>query len=703
MTKKLLLSGLDCAHCASKIEAKVQELDGVDQAHLNFIEKTLTIQFKDQALEAHILDSTEKIVKKLEPDVKVKEISKKTEAESTHKSNKKEKSFLMEHIEMIIAVILFAAAFALKGNVSLVVLAVAYALSGREVLVKAVKNIFNGQVFDENFLMAVATIGAIVLGEYKEAVGVMIFYGIGEAFQDYAVGRSRESIKALLDIKADYANVYKKGLVVKVKPETVKVGQIVLVKPGEKIPLDGRVVEGQSFLDTSAITGEPIPRKAIEGEAVYSGYINQSSPIKVEVTKAFEDSTVYKILEMVENASAKKAPTEKFITKFAKYYTPIVVILAAALAILPPLVTGTLDFAPWVNRALIFLVISCPCALVISIPLGFFGGIGASSKNGILIKGGNYLESLASLDKVIFDKTGTLTHGNFKIDQIVPYDCDEESLMERLASAEYYSNHPIAKSIMERHPISESAAIEDYTEIAGKGITAKVKGEQIVAGNLALLASFNMDIPEIKTEAVGTYIHLAADGKYRGYVVIKDQIKKDALDLATNLKAHGVSETIMLTGDRANAAEALAKTLKLDKVYAELLPTEKVSQYESIKAAQTGKGHIAFVGDGINDAPVLALADVGISMGALGSDAAIEAADVVIMNDEPSKIITGIIIAKQTKKIVTQNIVLSLGVKAIVLGLGAAGMASMWAAVFADVGVALLAILNSSRVLAKKY
>lgn len=703
MTKKLLLSGLDCAHCASKIEAKVQELDGVDQAHLNFIEKTLTIQFKDQALEAHILDSTEKIVKKLEPDVKVKEISKKTEAESTHQSNKKEKSFLMAHIEMIIAVILFAAAFALKGNVSLVVLAVAYALSGREVLVKAVKNIFNGQVFDENFLMAVATIGAIVLGEYKEAVGVMIFYGIGEAFQDYAVGRSRESIKALLDIKADYANVYKKGLVVKVKPETVKVGQIVLVKPGEKIPLDGRVVEGQSFLDTSAITGEPIPRKAIEGEAVYSGYINQSSPIKVEVTKAFEDSTVYKILEMVENASAKKAPTEKFITKFAKYYTPIVVILAAALAILPPLVTGTLDFAPWVNRALIFLVISCPCALVISIPLGFFGGIGASSKNGILIKGGNYLESLASLDKVIFDKTGTLTHGNFKIDQIVPYDCDEESLMERLASAEYYSNHPIAKSIMERHPISESAAIEDYTEIAGKGITAKVKGEQIVAGNLALLASFNIDIPEIKTEAVGTYIHLAADGKYRGYVVIKDQIKKDALDLATNLKAHGVSETIMLTGDRANAAEALAKTLKLDKVYAELLPTEKVSQYESIKAAQTGKGHIAFVGDGINDAPVLALADVGISMGALGSDAAIEAADVVIMNDEPSKIITGIIIAKQTKKIVTQNIVLSLGVKAIVLGLGAAGMASMWAAVFADVGVALLAILNSSRVLAKKY
>lgn len=703
MTKKLLLSGLDCAHCASKIEAKVQELDGVDQAHLNFIEKTLTIQFKDQALEAHILDSTEKIVKKLEPDVKVKEISKKTEAESTHKSNKKEKNFLMEHIEMIIAVILFAAAFALKGNVSLVVLAVAYALSGREVLVKAVKNIFNGQVFDENFLMAVATIGAIVLGEYKEAVGVMIFYGIGEAFQDYAVGRSRESIKALLDIKADYANVYKKGLVVKVKPETVKVGQIVLVKPGEKIPLDGRVVEGQSFLDTSAITGEPIPRKAIEGEAVYSGYINQSSPIKVEVTKAFEDSTVYKILEMVENASAKKAPTEKFITKFAKYYTPIVVILAAALAILPPLVTGTLDFAPWVNRALIFLVISCPCALVISIPLGFFGGIGASSKNGILIKGGNYLESLASLDKVIFDKTGTLTHGNFKIDQIVPYDCDEESLMERLASAEYYSNHPIAKSIMERHPISESAAIEDYTEIAGKGITAKVKGEQIVAGNLALLASFNIDIPEIKTEAVGTYIHLAADGKYRGYVVIKDQIKKDALDLAINLKAHGVSETIMLTGDRANAAEALAKTLKLDKVYAELLPTEKVSQYESIKAAQTGKGHIAFVGDGINDAPVLALADVGISMGALGSDAAIEAADVVIMNDEPSKIITGIIIAKQTKKIVTQNIVLSLGVKAIVLGLGAAGMASMWAAVFADVGVALLAILNSSRVLAKKY
>lgn len=703
MTKKLLLSGLDCAHCASKIEAKVQELDGVDQAHLNFIEKTLTIQFKDQALEAHILDSTEKIVKKLEPDVKVKEISKKTEAESTHQSNKKEKSFLMEHIEMIIAVILFAAAFALKGNVSLVVLAVAYALSGREVLVKAVKNIFNGQVFDENFLMAVATIGAIVLGEYKEAVGVMIFYGIGEAFQDYAVGRSRESIKALLDIKADYANVYKKGLVVKVKPETVKVGQIVLVKPGEKIPLDGRVVEGQSFLDTSAITGEPIPRKAIEGEAVYSGYINQSSPIKVEVTKAFEDSTVYKILEMVENASAKKAPTEKFITKFAKYYTPIVVILAAALAILPPLVTGTLDFAPWVNRALIFLVISCPCALVISIPLGFFGGIGASSKNGILIKGGNYLESLASLDKVIFDKTGTLTHGNFKIDQIVPYDCDEESLMERLASAEYYSNHPIAKSIMERHPISESAAIEDYTEIAGKGITAKVKGEQIVAGNLALLASFNIDIPEIKTEAVGTYIHLAADGKYRGYVVIKDQIKKDALDLATNLKAHGVSETIMLTGDRANAAEALAKTLKLDKVYAELLPTEKVSQYESIKAAQTGKGHIAFVGDGINDAPVLALADVGISMGALGSDAAIEAADVVIMNDEPSKIITGIIIAKQTKKIVTQNIVLSLGVKAVVLGLGAAGMASMWAAVFADVGVALLAILNSSRVLAKKY
>lgn len=703
MTKKLLLSGLDCAHCASKIEAKVQELDGVDQAHLNFIEKTLTIQFKDQALEAHILDSTEKIVKKLEPDVKVKEISKKTEAESTNQSNKKEKSFLMAHIEMIIAVILFAAAFALKGNVSLVVLAVAYALSGREVLVKAVKNIFNGQVFDENFLMAVATIGAIVLGEYKEAVGVMIFYGIGEAFQDYAVGRSRESIKALLDIKADYANVYKKGLVVKVKPETVKVGQIVLVKPGEKIPLDGRVVEGQSFLDTSAITGEPIPRKAIEGEAVYSGYINQSSPIKVEVTKAFEDSTVYKILEMVENASAKKAPTEKFITKFAKYYTPIVVILAAALAILPPLVTGTLDFAPWVNRALIFLVISCPCALVISIPLGFFGGIGASSKNGILIKGGNYLESLASLDKVIFDKTGTLTHGNFKIDQIVPYDCDEESLMERLASAEYYSNHPIAKSIMERHPISESAAIEDYTEIAGKGITAKVKGEQIVAGNLALLASFNIDIPEIKTEAVGTYIHLAANGKYRGYVVIKDQIKKDALDLATNLKAHGVSETIMLTGDRANAAEALAKTLKLDKVYAELLPTEKVSQYESIKAAQTGKGHIAFVGDGINDAPVLALADVGISMGALGSDAAIEAADVVIMNDEPSKIITGIIIAKQTKKIVTQNIVLSLGVKAVVLGLGAAGMASMWAAVFADVGVALLAILNSSRVLAKKY
>ena len=612
---------------------------------------------------------------------------------------KKQKHLL---VRIIVAAVLFAAGglLHLEGWAELGVYLVCYAVIGWDIVWKAITNILHGQVFDENFLMTIATVGALILGEHSEGVAVMLFYQVGEWFQSYAVSKSRRSITSLMDIRPDYANIEKDGKLIQVDPEDVKIGDTIIVKPGERVPLDGKIIKGSSTLDTSALTGESMPREVEAGMEVISGCINQTGILTIQTTKEFGESTVAKILDLVENASDKKGRMENFITRFARYYTPVVVFAALALAVLPPLVTGQ-AFSIWIYRALTFLVISCPCALVISIPLSFFGGIGGASKIGVLVKGSNYLEALAYTETVVFDKTGTLTKGSFAVTEIQANGMTDEELLELAAYAEDYSNHPISLSIQKAYGKKiDNSRITDVQEIAGHGVQAVIDGMTVLAGNAKLMEREH--IPYTASNAIGTVVYVAFDGRYAGCIVIADEIKADAPAAIKTLKAAGIRQTVMLTGDADAVGQDVAHRLGLDRAYTELLPADKVDRVEELLAQKSDKGMLAFVGDGINDAPVLARADVGIAMGALGSDAAIEAADVVLMTDEPSKIAAIMQIARKTIRISNENIVFALGVKFLVLILGAVGRANMWAAVFADVGVSVIAILNAIRTMRVK-
>ena len=573
-----------------------------------------------------------------------------------------------------------------------------YILVGGDIVLRAIRNIFRGKVFDENFLMALATIGAMFIREYAEGIAVMLLYQIGELFQSYAVGKSRRSIADLMDIRPDYANVKRDDDLIKVDPDEVQVGDIIVVKPGERIPLDARVIEGVSMVDTSALTGESVPREVEPGNEILSGCINVNGVITAEVTKEYEESTVSKILDLVENASSKKSQSEQFITKFARYYTPIVVILAVLLALLPPLLIDGASFSDWTYRALSFLVVSCPCALVISIPLTFFSGIGGASKKGILVKGSNYFEALANTEIMVFDKTGTLTKGVFEVQEINPRGISKDELIELTAHVESISSHPISKSVLKAYGKDiDQTIISDAQEIAGHGIEAVVAGKRIAAGNAKLMKLRDIDFAT--EELIGTVVHVAIDGIYSGYILISDEIKKDSADAIQRLKASGINQTVMLTGDNRSVGENIAGNLGINRVFTELLPQDKVDKLEELLSQTSGKGRLAYVGDGINDAPVLARADVGIAMGGLGSDAAIEAADVVIMTDEPSKIPVAIRISKKIIRIANQNIIFAIGVKIAILILSALGITGLWAAIFGDVGVTIIAVLNSFRAL----
>ena len=609
-----------------------------------------------------------------------------------------------DFIKIIIAFILFLIAIIINFNNELInniLYIISYIIVGLEIIQNAVKNIIKGKVFDENFLMSVATIGAFAIGEYPEAVAVMLFYQIGELFQSYAVDKSKKSISNLMDIRPDFANLQKSDKIEKVNPEEIKIGDIIIVKPGEKVPLDGKVIEGKSSLDTKALTGESLPHEVQKGEEVLSGAINLNGVLKIQVTKEFGQSTVSKILDLVENASSKKAKSENFITKFAAYYTPIVVIIAIILAILPPLVINGATFTDWIYRALSFLVVSCPCALVISIPLSFFGGIGGASKVGILIKGSNYLEQLSNTEIVVFDKTGTLTKGVFEVQKVEPININKQEQRKIAAYSEYYSNHPIAVSVQKAYNsnIDEKKIIKTQ-ELAGLGVAAKIEDKDILVGNEKLMQENQIKFE--KCNEIGTILYIAINGKYEGYILIADKIKKDSIEAIKKLKQNNIKQTIMLTGDKKDVGENVAQKLGIDKVYTQLLPDGKVEKVEELLKQKSEKGKLAFVGDGINDAPVLAISDIGIAMGGLGSDAAIEAADIVIMTDEPSKIVNAIKISKKTMKIVKENIVFSIFIKVLILILSALGITSMWEAVFADVGVSIIAILNALRLIYTK-
>ena len=604
-------------------------------------------------------------------------------------------------IKIIISLLLVVISLLLKFDTELysnILYVIAYIIVGYDIVLKAVRNIFKGKVFDENFLMTVATIGAFCIGEFPEAVAVMLFYQIGELFQSYAVDRSRKSVASLMDIRPDYANVYREDEIERVDPDEVNIGEIILVKPGEKIPLDGIVVDGESMLNTQALTGESVPRKVTVNDEVLSGCINNDGILKIKVSKEFEESTVSKILDLVENASSRKSKSENFISKFAKYYTPIVVIVSVALAVIPPLVIKEALFSDWLYRALSFLVVSCPCALVISIPLSFFGGIGAASKIGVLIKGSNYLEALASAEIVVCDKTGTLTEGVFKVQKIKAIGYSDDELLRYAAYAEGFSNHPISISLKQAYnkEINEKLVTETQ-EISGKGVLAKVDGKMVLVGNEKIMKEYNIKFQ--KSEETGTIVYVAINDEFAGTILIADKIKEDSYKAVKLFKNNNVKKVVMLTGDRDNISESVANELNLDEYHAELLPQDKVSWIEKLMTQKSSGGKLIFVGDGINDAPVLALSDIGIAMGGLGSDAAIEAADVVIMTDEPSKIANSVQISKKTMRIVKQNIVFAIAVKIGVLILSAFGVSTMWEAVFADVGVSVLAIVNALRVL----
>ena len=604
-------------------------------------------------------------------------------------------------IKIIIALILFIVSLTINFSnewINKGIYIVSYLIVGFDIVKKAVRNIFRGKVFDENFLMTVATIGAFAIGEFPEAVAVMLFYQVGELFQSYAVDKSRKSIANLMDIRPDYANLKTENKIEKVNPEEVKIGQEILVKPGEKIPLDGTITEGKSMIDTSALTGESVPREVKIGENILSGCINKTGLLTIKVTKEFGESTVSKILDLVENASSKKAKSENFISKFAKYYTPIVVIIAIALAIIPPFIFKNGEFIDWLYRALTFLVVSCPCALVISIPLGFFGGIGGASKQGILVKGSNYLEALSQTEIVVFDKTGTLTQGVFEVQKVNPIGISEDELLKMTAFAENYSNHPIATSIKKAYRKEiKNETILKTEELSGLGVEAKIEGKEVLVGNEKLMQE--KGISYTKCEDIGTIVYVAIDEQFVGTVVISDKIKQDSEKAIKSLKEMNIKKIVMLTGDKKEVSENIAKKLGIDQVYSELLPDGKVQKVEELLKEKSEKGKLAFVGDGINDAPVIALADIGIAMGGLGSDSSIEAADVVIMTDEPSKIENAIKISKKTMRIVKENIIFAIAIKIGVLLLSAIGLSTMWEAVFADVGVSVIAIINSLRAL----
>ena len=725
-TFKLALLGLDCANCANKIEERVNRLSDVEEATLNFSTSRLTVSINDPQVKLEVIEEIKKIVEQLEPDVTVIENNSgevlnqnqccqgdcsRHDEQHLHKHAsshehivrelkvteilKEQKNLLLGFVIFLIAVL-----FPLQQRVEIVLYLMSYLLIGGNVIGAVWRHIKRGEIFDENFLMTVATVGAFCIGEYPEAIAVMLFYEIGELFQSYAVNRSRHSITSLLDIRADHANLVTESSVEEVNPEVVSVGDYIIIKPGERVPLDGEIVEGQCYLDTSALTGESVPRLVSVGDPILSGCINTNALVKVRVTKVAGESTVARILELVENASSKKAQTERFITRFARVYTPIVVLLAILIAIIPPFVFQA-SFSIWLYRALSFLVVSCPCALVVSIPLGFFAGLGGASKQGVIIKGGNYLEALTHADTVVFDKTGTLTKGVFKVIETHPVNMTEDAFIKFAAYAESQSNHPIAKSIVEAygHSIDETV-ISNYEEVAGKGIKAMVNEQQILIGNATLMKESSLEV--LSVSATGTIIHMAVNQVYVGYIVIADEIKETSKAAISKLKQQGVSQVIMLTGDQERIAKQVAEELGVDRVYAELLPYQKVEHVEQLLANQSKNKSLVFVGDGMNDAPVLARADVGVAMGAIGSDAAIEAADVVLMEDDPMALVKAIDQAKQTKFILYQNIIFALGVKILVMILIAFGLATMWSAVFADVGVTVLAVINSTRALKSK-
>ena len=742
MEIRLILNGLDCANCANKIETKVNKINGVKEATVNFSTTLLIAEIKEESLKDEIINEIKSIVKKLEPDVKVEEklnnmviknttseckgsccstsfengevkkctektkINKNETHNHTHSNGLSENNagvieYIKENIMLIIGTLIYLVALAYNGNnnsVSIILFIASYLVIGGEVILTALKNITNGEIFDENFLMSIATIGAFFIGEYPEAVAVMLFYQIGEVFQGYAVNKSRKSISSLMNIRADYANVLRSNNEVKVSPEDVSLNEVILIKPGERVPLDGVVLSGESFLDTSALTGESVPREIKAGDEILSGEINNSGVLKVRVTKEYGESTVARILELVENASNKKAPTEKFITKFSKIYTPIVVLVAVLVAIIPPIFIKGAVFSEWLYKALSLLVVSCPCALVVSIPLGFFSGIGAASKKGVLVKGGNYLEALKESEIIVFDKTGTLTKGVFKVTSINAKNISKDELLEITALGEANSNHPIAVSIAEAYgrKINKNE-IESYKEVAGHGVEAIIRGKNVLLGNSKLMIKNNIFYDKVNT--IGTIVHIAINSEYKGNIIISDEIKENVKEAIVELKNAGIKKTVMLTGDSKEVAEKVANDIGIDEVYSELLPSDKVNKLEEVLSKKVGNGKVLFVGDGINDAPVLARADIGIAMGGVGSDAAIEAADVVLMKDKIESISDAIRISRKTNKILWQNIIFSLFIKVVVMILVVAGLTNMWAAVFADVGVTLLAVLNSMRII----
>lgn len=689
------LKNIDCASCAAKIESSVRKLDNVKFVSVNFARSTMTIDTDN-------FEEVKKRIKRVEPEVEIESNKTSKKQQITNELKENRTSFLKAISGVILLVFGMIFTETLRntpyGIAEYLVFGIAYLVVGWNVIASALRNIIRGRVFNEQFLMTIATLGAVAIGEMHEAIAVMLFYVVGELFQDIAVGRSRRSIKSLLEVKPEYANLKSGSETKKVAPEEVQIGDIIFVKPGEKVPLDGTVTEGMSFMETAALTGESVPRRVDEGDNVLAGMINQSGLITVRVDKLFSDSSISRMLELVENATARKAQTEKFITTFARYYTPIVVIVAALIAVLPPLLIAGATFNEWIYRALVVLVISCPCALVISIPLGYFGGVGLASKKGVLVKGSNFLDALTRLKTVVFDKTGTLTKGEFKVTSITTKNgYTEEEMLEYAALAEFWSNHPIARSITEAYGgVINSSLISSYQEIPGHGIQSIIQGKEVLIGNNKLMRQNK--IPFTDFQVNGTLVHVAVDQKYAGYIVISDTIKDHAKETIANLKQKGI-HSVMLTGDHQSSAQHIASELGIEEYYAELLPEDKIKHLESMLG---GKKYVVFVGDGINDAPVIARADVGIAMGALGTDAAIETADVVLMTDSPSKVNDAIDVAKKTRNVVWQNIVFALGVKFIFIALGVTGIATMWEAVFGDMGVSLIAVFNAIRILKNK-
>ena len=704
MKKTYSLDQLDCAACAAKMEEAASQVPGVEELRINFLTKTMSLTASEDHFE-QVAQNVMAACQRVEPECRVCEVKQDTAAHHDHghaHGHDHEEGEEHHSLGLIgVGAVLFVAGLLLpEGLWRWVALIAAYVVAGGEVLLRAAKNILRGQVFDENFLMAVASLGAMLMGETTEAVAVMLFYQIGEWFQDRAVDKSRASIAQLMDIRPDHANhVLADGSVEVVPPQSLKAGDILLVKPGERIPLDGIILEGTSTLNTSALTGESIPRDVAEGDTVLSGCVNQTGVLRLRATGAYESSTVARILRLVEDSGERKASTERFITRFARWYTPAVCLAALLLALVPPLFVG--EWTEWIKRALTFLVISCPCALVISVPLTFFGGVGGASRRGVLIKGANYLEQLAKTDIAVFDKTGTLTRGTFEVTAIHPNQITEEELLELAALAESYSDHPISASLRAAwNRALDKNRVSDVQEIAGRGIHALVDGRPVYAGNERLMADVHVESRPCHRQ--GTIVHVALDGAYMGHIVIADRVKEGSAEAIAELKALGVARTVMLTGDQSAVAQSVAKELGVDEVHAELLPGDKVEQVERLMKQKPEGAMLAFVGDGINDAPVLRRADLGIAMGGVGSDAAIEAADIVLMDDDPRKLPCAIRIARHTLRIANQNIIFALSVKAIILVMGAMGLANMWLAVFADVGVSFLAILNAMRAMRAK-